>query len=142
MDLKRENKLLLDCLNKFLRYWIPLIAYCSLIFTLSSFSKPLPVAPPSGVDKLLHIAEYFILGYLAARAAFSLNVRFSHGFLFLMAVVFCVFYGFYDEIHQATVPGRFAGFGDVAADAIGGVFGVTFYWKRVVSKTQITDHDL
>ena len=112
-----------------MRYWLPLAAYCGLIFVLSSFSRPFPPAAALFSDKLLHVVEYSVLGFLAARALFSLDVKSSHKFLFMVAVVFSTLYGLSDEFHQSFVPGRNAAIGDFVADAVGALIGAAVYWK-------------
>ena len=102
-----------------MRYWLPLFAYCGLIFLLSSSSKPLLMGSLFWGGKLLHTVEYAILGFLAARAIFSLNLRSSDGFVFALSVIFCVFYGLSDEIHQSFTPGRSTDLGDAMADGLG-----------------------
>ena len=120
-----------------IRYWLPFIAYCGLIFVLSSFSRPFPPAAELFSDKLLHVVEYFVLGLLAARALFSLDVKSSHKFLFMVAFVFSTLYGLSDEFHQSFVPGRNAAIGDFVADAAGALIGAAVYWKIYpVSKTR------
>lgn len=117
--------------NKFLRYWIPLITYCVLIFALSSFSRPLPPVVSLFSDKLLHAAEYFMLGFLAARAVFSLDIKYSGTIIFLIAFTFSMLYGVSDEIHQSFVPGRIGDIADFIADTIGAFLGALVYWKTV-----------
>lgn len=112
-----------------IRYWLPLVAYCGLIFVLSSFSRPFPPAAALFGDKLLHVAEYFVLGFLAARALFRLDVKYSHKFLFMVAFGFSTLYGLSDEFHQSFVPGRNAAIGDFVADTVGALMGATVYWK-------------
>jgi VanZ family protein len=82
--------------------------------------------------KLLHMGEYSILGFLAVRAVHSLNLRFSNGFVFALSVIFSIFYGFSDEIHQSFVPGRTVSIGDLMADGVGGVLGTFAYWKMAI----------
>ncbi len=65
-------------MNRYLRYWLPLFTYCLFIFFLSSYPNPLPMPHLFLGDKLLHIAEYSILGFLMARSIFSLNLRYSN----------------------------------------------------------------
>ncbi len=84
------------------------------------------------------MGEYSILGFLAVRAIFSLNLRSSNGFLFALSVIFSVFYGFSDEIHQSFVPGRTTSIGDLMADGVGGFLGTLAYWKMVIATKPAT----
>lgn len=75
-------------------------------------------------DKLAHVLLYFPLGLLVARLfgegkiTRRLGVRIGLGLLLFSAMA-CV-----DEFHQSYIPGRFASFGDVVADALGGLLGM------------------
>jgi VanZ family protein len=126
-------------MSKAFHYWLPLFAYCGLIFVVSSFSKP-PFMGPLFVwgGKLLHMGEYSILGFLSIRAIHSLNLRSSNGFMLALSVIFCVFYGFSDEIHQSFVPGRTVSIGDLMADGVGGFLGTLAYWKMAIVRKPAT----
>lgn len=63
-------------------------------------------------DKLFHFIEYFALA-LAGFFAFR-NVRGFRWRLLIFGVIFAIF----DEVHQASVPGRVADYGDVIADVL------------------------
>ena len=117
---------------KYLHYWLPLFAYCVLIFILSSFSKPFPSLDVFWNDKILHIAEYSILGFLMARAIFSLNLRYSKGLLLIIAIMLSALYGLSDEVHQSLVPGRTASVGDIVADGFGSLIGSFCYSKMLL----------
>ncbi len=120
-------------MDRYLRYWLPLFSYCVLIFILSSFSNPFPSLQVFWNDKLLHIAEYSILGFLMARAVFSLNLQYSKCFLLMLAIVLSALYGLSDEVHQALVPGRTASVGDIMADGLGSLIG-SFCYSRMLLK--------
>lgn len=109
-----------DARRRALWLWLPVIAWCALIFTLSSFSK-LP-APPSGIsDKHEHFVTYAILGGLFLRAlAAGRWSRVTLG-LALLAALCAAAYGATDELHQYFVPGRDCEWGDLLADTLGGL---------------------
>jgi VanZ family protein len=69
------------------------------------------VPPPW--DKLAHLLEFALLGFLAARATGSARGGFS------LASV----WGAVDEVHQAFVPLRSPGLDDWLADLIGAFLG-------------------
>lgn len=110
-------------MNKFVKYVIPLVLYCGLIFYLSSLS--FNSAPSIGFsDKVLHVLVYFVLGFLFAR---SMNFRNSlvmvrANFIWL-STFFCLLYGLSDEVHQLFVEGRSFEPGDIMADTVGGALG-------------------
>jgi hypothetical protein len=58
----------------FIRYWIPVIFYCAIIFVQSSFPSPekLPSFPHS--DKIMHAIVYSILGALICRASNTIDL--------------------------------------------------------------------
>jgi len=91
----------------FARYWLPVIAYVAMIFSLSSIhGSSVPNFFP-GVDKLEHLLEYSLFGLLAGRAIrFTLGptkrrLAASLGTMALGAMV-----GALDELYQRGVPGR------------------------------------
>ncbi len=118
-------------LYRFLGYWLPTLAYCALIFWLSSSSKPVLPPPFYGADKVLHALEYAILGILLARSILSAKPRFSKGALVVLIVALATLYGISDEVHQAMVPGRSASLWDVLADGVGALCGVLCYMGRI-----------
>lgn len=112
--------------NLFLRFWLPVYLYAGLIFILSSFSPPPKVSLFLHGDKLLHLIEYAILGYLLARAArHSTHPKlYMHFRVFAVCVAF--FYGITDEFHQYFVPGRMVDALDLATNAAGAFCGQLF----------------
>ncbi len=67
-------------------------------------------------DKLAHASLFFVLAALA-----WLITGARHGLLVIAA---CALVGAADEWHQSTLPGRAAGFDDLAFDLIGAVAAV------------------
>ncbi|MBI5286635.1 MAG: VanZ family protein [Deltaproteobacteria bacterium] len=107
-------------------YWIPLLSYMALIFYLSSQPlEELKLPEIWNIDKLLHVVEYGLLGFLWFRA---LKVSFeSTTNLYWLAFVLTLLYGISDEIHQIFVPNRSSSIFDAIADGIGGWLGVWLY---------------
>ena len=75
-------------------------------------------------DKLLHILEYFIFGYLLITSLYNKSIYPLYLTLFI-GVTFALA----DEIYQSTVFGRFSSFYDVIADTIGLILSIIFYKK-------------
>ena len=119
-------------MNRYLRYWLPLFTYCLFIFFLSSSPNPLPIPHLFLGDKLLHIAEYSILGFLMARSIFSLNLRYPQRPLFIIAIILSTLYGLSDEVHQSFTPGRTTSLGDLIADGLGSLIGAVLYLKMLL----------
>ena len=105
--------------------WLPVVAWASLIFALSSI--PDLGTGLGGWDlvlrKLGHAAEFAVLGALLARA-------FGRSW---PAVAAGVVYAISDEVHQSFVAGREASALDVAIDVVGVVAGVLL-WQRVAGR--------
>lgn len=115
-------------MKDFLRYWLPLILYAAAIFIFSSVSKPpeaLSFSPY--LDKLLHLIEYAIFGFLMIRALCSVGAGKSMFFLRFAAVTIAVLYGFTDELHQHFVPERSMELLDMATDGLGAFAGQLFF---------------
>jgi VanZ family protein len=103
-------------LDRFLKVWLPVIAWAAVIFVLSSIPSL-----NSGLGtwdevlrKCAHVTEYAILGLLLLRA-FGQE---------LPAFVVGIAYAASDELHQHFVAGRHASPVDVAIDAVGLVIGI------------------
>ena len=112
----------------FLRYWLPLIGYSTLIVIQSHYPTPDAVPRLPFFDKLLHAGGYGLLGLLFCRAYRSRWPAATGRFLARRAVLSAALFGLSDEIHQAFVPFRTADPWDVLADAVGAAFGVIFYF--------------
>jgi VanZ family protein len=113
-------------------HWLPLIAYCALIYLQSAY--PAPEKLPSFIlmDKMLHFLAYALMGILFYRAYLTLPYRPHRQLLIVLSMVSASLYGISDEIHQHFVPSRNADMLDVVADTIGAVCGVYLYqlWAR------------
>jgi VanZ family protein len=112
----------------FLRYWLPLISYSTLIVIQSHFPTPDVVPRLPFFDKLLHAGGYGLLGLLFCRAYRSRWRAAPGRFLARRAVLSAALFGLSDEIHQHFVPFRTADPWDVLADAVGAAIGVIFYF--------------
>jgi VanZ family protein len=122
--------------EKVLLYWAPVLVYAAAIFYFSTLSKPdeeLPTFVRDLSDKLLHVAEYGILGalwYRAFRWASGPGIAAS---AVLLAVIAGSIYGLTDEVHQAFVPMRETSVLDWIADTAGsfmGAWGLSWIEQR------------
>ncbi|MGB5985812.1 MAG: VanZ family protein [Desulfobacterales bacterium] len=109
---------------KFFSCWLPLIAYCLLIFVQSSLpvSEDLPTWPLS--DKLLHLGGYALLGILFYRALSTLSWAAQGRRQIWAAIIATGLYGISDELHQGFVASRTADSLDALMDILGGALGV------------------
>lgn len=71
-----------------------------------------------------HFFLYFLLGLFLYRATRS----------YFLSILFGVFYGITDEVHQVFVPGRSSGFFDILVDS-GGVI-ISLLWINLRLKIQ------
>ncbi|HZH49697.1 MAG TPA: VanZ family protein [Nitrospira sp.] len=113
--------------SRWMWYWLPVIAYASLIFYLSSLPHPEEELPKFLFDKLgdklLHVIEYAVLALLCYRAfRWAAAPRVAQQAV-LLAIVTASFYGMTDEVHQAFVPFRESSWLDWVADTAGAVIG-------------------
>jgi hypothetical protein len=72
-------------------------------------------------DKVAHAGLFAVFAVLIGLAVGL--VRVPRGLLLLLAFLGALAIGAADELHQATLPGRQAGWDDLAADAVGALIG-------------------
>ena len=110
-------------------WWVAVAAYVALIFLVSSRpSLHSPVTFPLW-DKVAHLAEYALLGFLGLRAVdASWSSRAGARLPVRVALVLgCgLAVALLDELFQSTIPGREASVWDFLVDAIGLMVGVGF----------------
>lgn len=103
----------------FVRYWLPVLAYVSLIFVLSAQPGLKPPLKFEASDKVAHILEYGGLGFLLARAMITLPRLKSVLLAGLCAFAVGAGIAAADELFQSTVPHRDSSVYDWIADTIG-----------------------
>jgi len=114
--------------KRILFYVLPAVGYAALIFALSSVSLDIEeLGPVFKFDKLLHLLEYYILGYLLMRAFTTSDVPYLAASPVAAAILVGCAYGLSDEIHQAFVPGRDASLMDFLFDAAGVLLATLTY---------------
>lgn len=115
-------------MHPFIRYWLPVIVYCTIIFVQSSYPSPDALPRFAFSDKLMHLLAYGILGALVCRASNTI-VRWRHrwGALVVIGLMTATLYGASDEWHQSFVAGRSAEITDLIADFVGGLAGSLAY---------------
>lgn len=132
VNISREDALAHDGpRRRFVRYWLPVLAYVSLIFVLSAQPGLAPPVKFEYSDKVAHLLEYGGLGVLLARALITLprlNTMLLAG---LVAVAIGTGIAAADEAFQSTVPNRDSNVYDLIADSIGLSLGQLVYvWFR------------
>ena len=116
--------------NKLLfRYWIWLIGYILFIFFLSSLKiSQVQEVNITHLDKILHIIEYSILGYLLIRT-YNATASLNYKKLFLLALLTGFLVGGLDEYYQSFLIYRQSSLLDLTADIIGVVMGISLFRK-------------
>ena len=117
--------------RKFLRFWFPVILYSGIIFGVSSW--PDLQAPSLGnipFDKVCHILEYTLYGFLVARALLRTKGDWSRKGILFLTVMISFFYGVSDELHQIFVSGRTSSLTDLMADVMGAFIGGKIYFRK------------
>jgi VanZ family protein len=136
----------------FLKFWLPVLIWMSVIFTASSDSKsyqhssliiePLlrwlfPHMPEQEIEtihhlfrKCCHLAEYAILGLLVFRALGHARTELSPwSWPRVGGTLLIVFlYASSDEFHQSFVPTRTPLFSDVCIDTVGSAIALLVAW--------------
>ena len=102
----------------FQRYWLPVVIYLGVIFTISAQPNLQPPLAGRFLDKLYHALEYAGLGVLLARALRGGRGPMSVG-IAARAVAVGILVGIADEIFQSYVPGRISSPYDALADTAG-----------------------
>jgi len=113
-------------MKRWLYYWGPMCGYAGLIFYLSSQPHPeesLPSFVGLVSDKVLHVAEYAVLGGLCYRAFRWGTTGSWQSWAVPLAVLVAALYGLSDEVHQSFVPFRESSGLDWLADSIGATLG-------------------
>lgn len=110
--------------------FLPAAFIYAVIAVLSSRSEFPIEAPFSWFDKLVHFAEFSLLGLALAFGAFPGRAAPRRERLFGDVSGLWVFgtgLGLLDEVHQMFVPGRKADLADAASDALGIALGIGLY---------------
>ena len=94
--------------------YLVILFFLTIILGSSIPGNSIPSSYIFSKDKLLHIIEYFLLGFLLFNSLVS-KTNFPIILCLFLGGVFAVL----DEIYQSTVLGRFPSSFDVIADFIG-----------------------
>ncbi|MCK5540401.1 MAG: VanZ family protein [Deltaproteobacteria bacterium] len=108
-------------------YVVPLLLYCLIIFWLSALSDPGRLSPFSVPDKIAHLLEYTVFGFLLMRMLTYLRPERDVVQHLIWVLSGALIYGLSDEIHQYFVPGREFSWMDLLADGAGGYLGARLW---------------
>ena len=106
-------------------YRIFLITYGILILSISSIpGDSIPRFVLLSWDKLIHIVEYSILGFLSINTLQNKSKN-----QIIITCVLCLCFAIIDEVWQSFIPGRFSSAVDVIADGQLAKGEHTFTWN-------------
>ena len=94
--------------------YLVIIFFLTIILGSSIPGKSIPSSYIFSKDKLLHIIEFFILGFFLFNSLIK-KTEYPGFLCLLLGTIFALV----DEIYQSTTPGRFSSSFDVIADFIG-----------------------
>jgi VanZ family protein len=115
----------------FARYWLPVLAYVLLIFVVSAQPRLRSPMRFQNADKIAHVLEYGVLGFLLTRALRTLPALGGALPAGVAAVAIGVSVAGADELLQRFVPGRQSSVRDLVADAIGlSLSQLAYLWMR------------
>ena len=101
--------------------------YVLIILGSSVPGKKIPEIFKLTPDKLIHCAEYFVLGFLLSRW-FDTELRFPRKKIALIVILVGALCGMTDELYQNLTPNRTPDFYDWCLDFIGvGLSVLTFF---------------
>lgn len=107
---------------KILKYWLPPIAWMSMIFYLSS-KHDVSVASEFAINflilKSVHVIVYAALYFLIFRAVYGLQNKKNLREAFILSGLYTLIYSVSDELHQMYVPNREGHIRDVFIDSLG-----------------------
>lgn len=107
----------------FLKLGAMVVVGVVLFFLFDLGSKPVAVdLVPAPWDKLAHGALFAFLAFIGGYSATILDLPRRQ--LLVATFIAAVLLGAADELHQLSLPGRHAGFDDLACDAAGALIGV------------------
>ena len=110
--------------------YIVIIFFLTIILSSSIPGKSIPNLYIFSLDKLLHVIEYFLLGFLLFN---SLNTKTK--FPALLCFFLGTFFAVIDELYQSTVFGRFPSTFDVIADFVG--LTLSIFYNKIFTKNKI-----
>lgn len=114
-----------------IKYYIPAYLYAGFIFALSSYSFVAPPSLPKFTDKIVHLVEYAIFGFLLARSYFNAKTNYLKQYSIIHTVFTGAFWGLLDEYYQTLVPLRHFESLDLLTDILGIFIGTVIY-KSIV----------
>ncbi len=123
------EKRIVETLQRFFFFWLPLFGYMVLIFILSSEPAPEDIPDIWNIDKLLHFMAYGVLSILWLRALKRHWAEIRNKKLIFLSFLFATLYGISNEIYQHFIPHRQASIADAIANGLGAYIFPWLYIK-------------
>jgi VanZ family protein len=101
------------------RYWLPLVAYVAVIFSLSAQPYLRPPLHFQNSDKVMHLFEYGVLGALLFRVVRAQGWGRRRDVAAFIVLLGGMAIGAADERFQAFIPGRSSDVMDWLVDSLG-----------------------
>jgi VanZ family protein len=120
----------------FTRFWLPVLLFVTAIGIVSAQPRLRPPVRFFHSDKLWHVLEYAVLGWLLVRAFHATQRTPRLMTASLLAVLCGVAVACADEKFQSTVPGRVSSIYDVAADTVGVLLSQVIYARFLASPSR------
>ena len=109
----------LDAARVFRTRWLPVLAYVALIFTVSAQPHLAPPLHFQNGDKVAHLCEYGVLGFLLVRALRASYPARGALAIALLTILVGMSIAAADEKFQSFIPGRESSVLDWFADSMG-----------------------
>ncbi|MFA5142536.1 MAG: VanZ family protein [Candidatus Omnitrophota bacterium] len=110
------------------KLWAPAILWAAVISGLSSMpGRDIPQIDIPHIDKLVHFAEFLILGFLTLRAVKSPGSNISLAKAVILSIIIISLYAALDEWHQHFIPGRTTDIVDFIMDITGAIAGMMLH---------------
>ena len=121
------------------------VAYAIVVVALSSFPGiRLPEVGSGALDKIVHFAQYAVLGFLVSRGWGPWRTGGAAGFMAWLPVMILLAFAGADEYHQHWIPGRVPEWQDWTADILGIAIGFALgAWsnRRIVRRANSGDRE-
>ncbi len=118
-------------LQFFIKYWLPVVIYAIIIFSVSSIPGEEIPSVFKYQDVAFHFLEYAFLSVLLGRALKAGGLRAVWAGRFCLILFLCLLYAASDELHQIFVSHRSASIFDIAMDGLGALAAnIIYLWRR------------
>lgn len=109
----------------YIKYWIPPVIYCLLIFGQSML--PISSAWIRELDKPAHFIVYMVLGLLIFRAFTTVSKKNGMIFAVAISIILSALISIADEFFQVFTPSRTVDPADIGFDLFGSAAGILLF---------------